>query len=368
MTNEDQPSAWSRYLRPTLASLTAYDVPPMEAEARLHANECPEPWPQEVLDALAEVIKGIGLGRYPDTSARSLRKVLGERHGCDPDRVVLGNGSDEIIYFLAIALAGGPGATPAVVLPTPTFVMYAHIAKVIGLEIREVPLDEQLQLDETGMRAALADNAALCFLARPNNPTGTLFDAELVRQLIADHPATVFVIDEAYSAYAPGTSLWTADGPDNQVHMSTLSKVGLASLRVGYGIACPELARELNKVRPPYNISQTSMALAEAVLTRFSHVQNEMVARTIANRDRLAKILAKIPGARSFPSAGNLILVRIGEGASRLHKQLAAQGVLVRDVSTVPGVRGCLRVSVGASEDLDLLERALAVATASDGG
>lgn len=367
MSNEDAPSAWSRHLRPTLANLTAYDVPPMEAQARLHANECPEPWPQEVLDALAEVIRGIDLARYPDTSARSLRKVLGERHGCDPDRVVLGNGSDEIIYFLCIALSGRPGATPTVVLPTPTFVMYAHIASVIGFEVREAPLDEDLQLDEDGMRAALADDPALCFLARPNNPTGTVFDAGLVRRLVADHPATVFVIDEAYAAYAPGTSLWTPDLPDNQVHMSTLSKVGLASLRIGYGIASPDLALELNKVRPPYNISQTSMALAETVLTRFSALQDDMVRRTMANRDRLQEILAKIPGARPFPSAGNLVLVRIGENASRLRSQLAAQGVLVRDVSSVPGVRGCLRVSVGTSADLDLLERALAVAAASDG-
>lgn len=368
MSKQDAPPAWSCHLRPTLAGLTAYDVIPMEAQARLHANECPEPWPQEVIDELAEVIKGISLGRYPDTSARSLRKVLGERHRCDPDRVVLGNGSDDIIYFLCIAMSGKPGATPAVVLPSPTFVMYTHIARVIGLEIREVPLDDDLQLDEAGMRSALADAAALCFLARPNNPTGSVFDADLVGRLVADHPKTVFVIDEAYAAYAPGTSLWNPDLPENQVHMSTLSKVGLASLRVGYGIASPALALELNKIRPPYNISQTSMALAETVLTRFSHVQDEMVSRTIANRHRLQGILAKIPGAQPFPSAGNLVLVRVGENASRLRKQLAAQGVLVRDVSSIPGVRGCLRVSVGTSADLDLLERALAVAEASNGG
>jgi histidinol-phosphate aminotransferase len=342
-----------------LADLAVYDVPPVEARARLHANECPEPWPPQVIDALAEVVRGVCLGRYPDTSGRSLRRVLGERHGCDPDRVVLGNGSDEIIWFLVTALSGAPSAVPAVVLPSPTFVMYGHIARILGLEVREVPLGAGLDLDEAGLRAALAKDAALCFLARPNNPTGSLFDADVIGRVIADYPETVFVIDEAYGAYAPGTSLWSADAPSNQVHMSTMSKVGLAGLRVGYCIADPELALALNKVRPPYNVSQTSIALAETVLTRFADVQAEMLTRAITNRRRLARILAKIPGAHVFPSAGNLVLVRVGQRAPELRRRLAERGVLVKDVSSVPGVDGCLRVSVGTSEELDVLEGAL---------
>lgn len=357
----DRP-AWLRHLRPSLAEVSVYDVPPAHAEARLHANECPEPWPAEVMDALAEVVRGIELCRYPDTSGRELRAILGERHGCDPDRIVLGNGSDEVIALLLTALSGEQGGK--VVVPTPTFVMYGHTARVLGLRVVEVPLDLRFSLRRGAMHEAL-QGAALCFLARPNNPTGSLWDADVVHELIAAHPDVVFVIDEAYGAYAPGSSLWSQDAPHNQVHMTTLSKVGLAALRVGYCIAHPELAAALNKVRHPYNVSRTSLALAEAVLTQFGDVQAEMIQRTIVGRGRLAQMLAELPGAEVFPSAGNLVLVRLARADEprRLVEFLADRGVLVKDLSRVPALEGCVRVSVGTTAELDRLDDALAAWT-----
>jgi histidinol-phosphate aminotransferase len=354
--------AWIRHLRPSLAEVSVYDVPPADAEARLHANECPEPWPAEVMDALAEVVRGIELSRYPDTSGRGLRAILGARHGCDPDRIVLGNGSDEVIALLLTALSGEEGGK--VVVPTPTFVMYGHTARVLGLRVVEVPLDLRFRLRPGAMHAAL-EGAALCFLARPNNPTGSLWDADVVRDLVAAHPEVVFVIDEAYGAYAPGSTLWSPDGPHNQVHMTTLSKVGLAALRVGYCIAHPELALALNKVRHPYNVSRTSLALAEAVLTRFADVQADMIERTIENRGRLARMLEELPGAEVFPSAGNLVLVRLvgAEEPRRFVEFLADRGVLVKDLSRVPALEGCVRVSVGTTAELDRLDDALAAWT-----
>ncbi|MCA9711228.1 MAG: aminotransferase class I/II-fold pyridoxal phosphate-dependent enzyme, partial [Myxococcales bacterium] len=170
-------------------------------------------------------------------------------------------------------------------------------------------------------------------------------------------------IDEAYVAYAPdGSSLWRADAPSNQVHMGTLSKVGLAALRVGYCIAHPLLALAMNKVRHPYNVSQTSLVLAQAVLERFAPVQAAMLARARDNRARLAEVLAAIPGATVLPSAGNLVVVRLRgpDDAPRLHAHLAAHDVLVKDVSRLPRLERCLRVSVGTTAELDRLERALA--------
>jgi len=355
--------SWRRHLRPTLAEVSVYDVAPSTAPSRMHANECPEPWPERVREALAEVVRGLELNRYPDTSGRTLRRVLAERHGCEPQRVVLGNGSDEVINLLLTALSGGP-ERGHLVIPTPTFVMYAHVARVLGVEVREVPVRDDLELDARAMRAALP-GAAVCFLARPNNPTSSLWSASLIRELIAAFPDTVFVIDEAYAAYDPGCTLWDPAGPDNQVHMATLSKVGLAGLRVGYCIAAPELAGALNKVRHPYNISQTSIALAETVLTRFADVQAAMIAKTIENRGRLVAILSRVPEVELFPAHGNLVLVRFRDDA-RAHAvrdQLAAAGVRVKDLTRVAKLAACLRISVGTDEDLDRLAGALGVAS-----
>jgi histidinol-phosphate aminotransferase len=352
-------SDWTRHLLPQLADLVAYDVPPADASfARMHANECPEPWPPAVMDAVAETVRGVELGRYPDTSGRRLRAVLGERLGCDPSRIVLGNGSDEIISTLITTLRGGGGH---LVIPTPTFVMYEHSATVAGMRCVKVPLRPDFSLDEPAMEAALKD-AALCFFARPNNPTGNLWSAATLERWFEAFPSTVFVVDEAYTAYAEGASLWRPDRPENVVHMSTLSKVGAAALRLGYCVASPRLAAELDKVRHPYNISATSLAIAELLLSRFSDEQAEMLQRARRARDRLCALLASIPGAEVFPSASNLVVARLHPAprATALVAHLRDHGVLIKDVSRQPGLEGCVRASVGTQPELDRMQAALA--------
>ncbi len=358
---------WTRHLRPALAGLAVYEMSTpsqVPIRARLHANECPEPWPAEVMAELARRVEKVELGRYPDSSGRSLRELLATRHGCDPDQLILGNGSDEIISLLITALAGRPSEPSFMVIPAPTFVMYAHSARCLGVGVLEVPLTEDLQLDEALMNEALgvATGAALCFLARPNNPTSSLWDAELIHRLVAAHPGTMFVLDEAYIRYAPQATLWRTDLPSNVTYMSTLSKVGLAALRVGYCIAPPALARAINVVRHPYNVSTTSLLLAETVLKEFGAAQDAMLAHNLENRDRLIAILARLPGARVFPAHANIVLVCLtpAEEAPRLATELAARGVLVKDASGLPRLTGCLRISVGTTAELDALESALA--------
>ena len=355
--------AWERHLRPALRGLRPYPVDLRPARARLHANECPEPWPPEVLDELAALVRSMELGRYPDAAPDRLRRALAARHGCEPARVVLGDGSDEVIAILLTALAGPPSRPSAVLVPAPTFSMYAQSARALGLDVAHALLTPELGLDPHAMRAALRERApALCFLARPNNPTSSLWDAPLILDLVAEHPATVFVVDEAYIDYAPGASLWAPDRPANFVLMGTLSKIGLAALRVGYCVAHPSLAAVLDAVRHPYNIPEPSAVLAEAVLTRFGAAQRAMIDRTLAGRARLARILAALPRAHLFPAHANLVVARLDppDLAPRLTRALAERGVLIKDVSGLPRLTGCVRVSVGAAAELDLLEAALA--------
>jgi len=361
---------WLASVRPSLGALSVYDVPRVHARARMHANENPEPWPEHVMAALGDVVRTIELGRYPDTSGRELREVLAARHDCDVGRIVLGNGSDEVISLLLIALGGA--ARPVLVTPVPTFVMYAHAARVLGYEIREVELDEALQLDEAGLDRALA-GATIAFFARPNNPTGTLWSADAIVRLVRAHPSVVFVVYEAHVAYAPGASLWgrvwSSGEADNVVFMQTLSKVGLAALRIGYAIADPRLALALDKVRHPYNISQTSIAIAHTVLTRFAGEQAQMITRAIECRDRLATMLAGIPGAQVFDSAANLVVVRLSPAARApaLVLALAHAGILVKDVGHLPKLAGCIRASVGTMAELDHVEATIAAWIAEEG-
>ncbi len=357
-------SAWTSHLRPALSGLARYDVPEQSAKARLHANECREPWPAEVMTELGRRIAGLELGRYPDSTGGPVRKLLAQHHGCDPDRVVLGTGSDEIISLLLTALAGRPQEPSFMVVPSPTFVMYAHTARCLGVGFLEVPLTEDLQLDEPLLREALgvATGAAICFFARPNNPTSSLWDRDCIERLIADHPGTMFVLDEAYIRYAPGASLWRPDLPDNVTYMSTLSKIGLAGLRLGYCIAPPALAHAMHVVRHPYNVSAASLVIAEAVLRDFPDVLDTLVTRSLKARARLCGLLGRLPGAHVFPAHANIVLVRFDppEAASQLASALAAREILVKDASTLPRLAGCLRVSVGNDHELDLLEAALA--------
>jgi len=364
--------AWRKHLRGTLASLDVYDVEPVPGAIRLNANESPLPWPAHVLEDVARVVRDDELERYPDTSGRALRRVLGARFGVDPARVVLGCGSDEIISFLLVTLcdASKPGV---LVVPSPTFVMYEHTARVHGYEIRRVALDQDLQLDEEGLDRAL-DGATIVFFARPNNPTSGLWDAGVLERLWKRHPDVIFVIDEAYVAYAPGASLVRPNAPSNVVFMGTASKIGLAALRVGWCIADPELAHALDKVRHPYNVSQTSLAIAQLVLEVHDDTLRAQVSECIGLRSQLVMMLEETlarlrdrgsahQAARVFPAHGNLVLVRVGgtAEAARWTSSLRALGLLVKDVSGQQGLAGCLRISLGTASQLAALERALAM-------
>jgi histidinol-phosphate aminotransferase len=347
-----------------LADLSAYRTKPDPAPIKLDANESPWPLPDAARARLAEVLGEAPLHRYPDLLARDVRRALAARLGAAPEELVLGVGSDEVIGVLMTALSRPrPGAARATVLyPTPTFVMYPITTRVHGLEPVEVPLRDDWSLDVDATCAAVAARRPnLVFLATPNNPTGNTFDDAALRAVVEAAPEALVVIDEAYGPFA-GRSLndWVDRHPNVAV-LGTLSKVGLAGLRLGWVRLHPALANEVEKARPPYNLNLYAQLAARVVLEELPHVLDEQVERIVAERARLGEALAAIDGVRVFPSQANFFLVEVPDAAA-VHARLLERGVQVRRFGSIPRLSRHLRVTVGTPEEDDRLIEALAKA------
>jgi histidinol-phosphate aminotransferase len=341
---------WGGLLRPEVLALRAYGVEDPGGLVKLDANENPYPIPAPVLARIAERVRELELNRYPDPEARRLRGLLARRFDWPVEGVLLGNGSDELIVLL-LAACGADGAT--LLVPAPTFSMYRHIALVSGWRVAEVPLTGRFGLDGEAMAAEAGRvRPRLTALATPNNPTGNRFDEGTVRQLLAAVPG-ILVLDEAYHDFAGGTSLGLARENARVVVLRTLSKVGMAALRVGVLLADPALARELDKVRLPYNLSSFSQLAAVVALEEPAYLATQ-VAAIVAERARVAAALAATPGVEAFPSDANFILFRTGRPSREVFAGLRAGGVLVRDLGHAPGLlERCLRVTIGTPEEND---------------
>ncbi len=335
-------------IRPEIRALKAYAVPPAAGLIKLDAMENPYGWPPAMVDAWLEALRGVAFNRYPDAAAGALnerlRASLAVPDGMD---ILLGNGSDELIQIILLALAQ-PGAT--VLAPTPTFVMYEVIAKAVNMKFVGVPLTDGFDLDVPAMQAAIAQRKpAVIFLSYPNNPTGNLFSSAAIEALLRAADGLV-VIDEAYHAFAGKTYMDRLGGFDNLLVMRTLSKQGLAGLRLGVLVGDRAWLREFDKVRLPYNIGSLTQATAAFALGARA-VLDEQAARIRADRDTLARELNALPGLRVWPSEANFILFRIEsgvDGAERVFKALLAAGVLIKNLAGAGGaLAGCLRVTVG---------------------
>jgi histidinol-phosphate aminotransferase len=278
-----------------------------------------------------------------------------------PEQLVFGNGSDELIAMLCSALAAPRRDAPAAIAyPVPTFVYYRLATIARGLIPVEVPLTARFELDEAAMISAIErEDPALVFLALPNNPTGTMWRAAFAVELAQRFPRTVVVSDEAYLAYSGITNLPALDATPNLVVMRTLSKIGMAGLRVGVLVAAPALAQLLEKVRPPYNLGSLPQAAACFLLTEADAWCQARAAEVVAERAPLALALAE-RGFEVFPSAANLLLVRTAAGrAHQLWQALQDRGVLVRDFDRPGPLAGCLRITVGTAADHRVLLAAL---------
>ncbi len=338
-----------QFFRPDILAEQAYHVPPAQGLIKLDAMENPYTWPPEMVEGWLDHLRSAHPNRYPDPQAPALKQALRD-YARIPDKagLLLGNGSDEIILILLTALVGQPGAK--VLAPEPTFVMYRQIARWLGIEFIGVPLRPDFTLDAGAMMEALRyQRPRIVFLAYPNNPTGNLFDENVVAEIILKAPGLV-VMDEAYAPFAQSTFMGDLGRHDNLLVMRTLSKLGLAGLRLGYLAGSKEWLEQFDKLRLPYNINILTQSSAEFALSH-SEVFERQTAQIRQDREKLARALNRLPGIEVFPSAANFILFRV-DGASRVFDALKRRGILIKNLDPAGGpLQNCLRVTVGTPEE-----------------
>jgi histidinol-phosphate aminotransferase len=340
-------------VRPEILALKAYPVAPSEGMVKLDAMENPYALPEDLRRELAGVLARVELNRYPTPSPQKLRDAIARRMQVPAGlQVLLGNGSDELIQILITALAR-PGAK--LMYPSPTFVMYAMGATFSGMQPVPVALREDFTFDADAFIARMqAENPALVFIAYPNNPTGVLYPEEDLIRVIKACRGLV-VIDEAYHVFAGKTFVQKVNEFPNLVVVRTVSKLGLAGIRLGYLIGRPEWVEQLDKVRPPYNVSVLTQAAALFLLERLD-VLEAQAARILAERSNLGESLKRLKGVTVYPSQANFFLIRVPD-AGRVHEALKQQNVLVRNLH--PALPNCLRVTVGTADENRILLSAL---------
>jgi histidinol-phosphate aminotransferase len=358
MAHEEMKKSPGDLVRREILDLEAYHVAPAEGLVKLDAMENPYRLPPAVAAEMGARLAQVAINRYPDPTAPRLKRALRDAMGIpDSLEVLLGNGSDEVLQFISLALAR-PGA--AVVAPEPSFAMYRLDAIASGMRYVGVPLLADFTLDEGAMLEAIrVEKPALVWLAYPNNPTGNLFPREAILRIVAASPGLV-AVDEAYYAFSGGASLLDEVGRHpNLVLVRTVSKLGLAGLRVGLAIGPREWLEQFEKLRPPYNVNALSMAAAEFILGHATALDGQ-VASIVQERSRLERALDTLPEVLRYPSAANFILVRVPDGPAAF-EGLKARGILVRTFhGSHPLLAHCLRLTVGTPEENARLLEALA--------
>jgi histidinol-phosphate aminotransferase len=351
-------SRFASLLREDLAALHAYAPRPGAFAVRLDANEPPPLLSAEASAALARALVPPQWNRYPDARANELRAAVAARCEASPEEVLVGAGSDEVIALLLTALcrprAGRPA--PVVLTPSPTFSMYRLSARVRGFEVVEVPLDAGWDLDVAAMqRAAEAARPNVIFVATPNNPTGRCMSPDRLEALALAAPDALLVVDEAYVDFARGDQMRLRRAHPNVAVLRTLSKVGFASLRVGWLVGPADLVAEIDKARQPYNLAVPSQRGAVYVLEHLGDEVARSCAAVVAERERLAAGLARL-GLGVTPSDANFLWVETKGPAGELCEALAARGVLIKSFQGGGGrLSRRARVTVGLPEENDRL-------------
>ncbi|CAN5915226.1 histidinol-phosphate transaminase [soil metagenome] len=347
-------------LRQDVQGMHAYAVQPSAGFVKVDTMENPFRLPEALQRELGERLGRVAINRYPAERTEDLRAALAARAqmpaGC---ALTLGNGSDELITMLSMA-CDVPGSV--FMAPLPGFVMYGMAASLQGIRFVGVPLTADFELDEAAMLAAIAEHKpALIYLAYPNNPTANLWDAGVIERIVeavGEQGRGLVVMDEAYQPFAARDSMALLAKFPHVLVMRTMSKFGLAGVRIGYLIGRTEIIGEIEKLRPPFNVSVLN---AEAAMFALDHVDEyaRQAAIIRSERERLFAALSDLPGVKPFPSEANMILARVPDAAA-IFAGVRARGVLIKNVSALhPLLANCLRITVGTPEENLLTIQAL---------
>ncbi|WP_028603236.1 histidinol-phosphate transaminase [Ottowia thiooxydans] len=354
-------------LRQDVQGMHAYAVQDSSGMLKLDAMENSHRLPSALRAELGRRLGEVAINRYPGERVHDLKQALAHYAALPPDwSLMLGNGSDELISLLAMACDTPGSAEPAVILaPLPGFVMYGMSAQFQGLAFRGIPLTAEFELDESAMLNAIDEyRPAVLYLAYPNNPTGTLWNQGVIERLIDAQGAQggLVVMDEAYQPFAARSWIESVHAaPERHRHvlvMRTLSKFGLAGVRLGYLMGPARIVAQLDKLRPPYNVSVLN---AECALFALEH-REVFAAQAVdirAEREKLLSALNLLPGVHAYSSEANMLLVRLPD-APKTFEGMKARKVLVKNVSTMhPLLANCLRLTVGTERENEQMLAAL---------
>ena len=361
--SEGRPDAMNdplRHIKPAVRAVAAYTLATREAPVKINQNENPYDLPEALKKRVLEQALSRSWSRYPPFDPKDLQEKLAVFSGWRADGILTGNGSNELIEALLLVTVG---AGTRVVIPEPTFTLYALLTKILGGEAVRVRLSSDLVYDvEAILEARRAASAAVTVVCSPNNPTGSGLSRDEVRRLCREGDGLV-VIDEAYHEFAETSVVPLLAEHPNLLVLRTFSKaMGMAGLRVGYLLASPALVREIDKARLPYNVNFFSQMAAMAALDAYGQLQ-ERVVRLARLREGLQDALGRMPGVKAYPSQANFILIELLEADPKaVFESLYRRGVLVRDVTSYPMLSRCLRVTVGSEEENESFLRALGTA------
>lgn len=343
------------FLPDRIKKLKNYTVPQVsEGEIKLDAQENPYPIDGEVREKINRALNSVHLNRYPDSGYRKLRKLIGEYCGADPDNILIGNGSDELILTILMACGGGECK---VSFPHPTFAMYEILGNLIGVKTCRVDLDSGFKLPA---RKILATNPDVTFIAYPNNPTGNCFSRDKIMEII-EHSRGLVVIDEAYYEFSGKSFAGEIKRFKNLVVLRTFSKAfSLAGIRAGYMVGNVQLIKQFRKVQLPYNLSVVNQKILEIILQDREKILCS-VNRLLKSRGIMLKELSGIEGIKPYQSEANFILMKIDK-LRRVLGVLEKNKIKVREFD-LPELKDYLRVTVGTEDEnrhfMDTLRKAV---------